>query len=50
MFTLKQLAGVQPTTCNDMTMVQAGVGDTKSCIANCHDTYVGNVFTVAMEA
>ncbi len=61
---MKQLLGVRPTTCNDIALVEAGVGDAKSYIAKrqwslihrllaCdgfNDTYVGKVVKMAIEA
>lgn len=61
--TIKLLLGVSPTTCNDIAMVIAGVGDAKIYHVNrqCrfirrlmardrfHDTYVGSVFTMTIE-
>ncbi len=62
MSTTKQLLGVRPTTCNDIAMVEAGVGDAKTYIAKqqcsfihrllaCdwfYDTYVGKAVTTAI--
>ncbi len=61
---MKQLPGVRPTTCNDIAMVEAGVGEAKSYIAKrqcsfihrllARDgffyTYVGKMVTMAIKA